>query len=282
MYFAYGDWETPVNYPVTNSSLVSAFSYLSDVQTMIILSKVLNNETNVAKYSKLYDQLATEFHATFYNPLVNGYAAGYQTANALALKLPDVVPSNLRTSVIKALTDNIVANDNHLTTGSVGTAALFPVLSDAGYHDLAMTVATQTTYPSFGFMFNNGVQNATTNWETFHALLKGVGGTDSLNRHMFDSIGAWFYRYLAGVQLNGFAEDIAVRPRLTVLLRNMEAEVHTINGPILVAWQRHTDDKAVTYDVTIPNSLHSIITFEPVQPTARCMSIVESGVLIWY
>ncbi|CAF1074317.1 unnamed protein product [Rotaria sordida] len=53
MYFAYGDWETPANYPVTNSSLVSAFSYLSDVQIMIILSKILNNQTNVAKYSKL-------------------------------------------------------------------------------------------------------------------------------------------------------------------------------------------------------------------------------------
>ncbi|CAF4310527.1 unnamed protein product, partial [Adineta steineri] len=38
MYFAYGDWETPVHYSVTNSSLVSAFSYLSDVQTMITLS----------------------------------------------------------------------------------------------------------------------------------------------------------------------------------------------------------------------------------------------------
>ncbi|CAF4338285.1 unnamed protein product, partial [Rotaria magnacalcarata] len=98
-----------------------------------------------------------------------------------ALKLPDVVPSNLRASVIKALADNIAANDNHLTTGIIGTAALFPVLSDAGYHDLAVAVATQTTYPSFGFMFNNDVQNATTNWETFHALLKGFGGTDSLN-----------------------------------------------------------------------------------------------------
>ncbi|CAF1356710.1 unnamed protein product [Rotaria sordida] len=51
MYFAYGDWETPANYPVTNSSLVSAFSYLSDVQIMIILSKILNNQTNVAKYN---------------------------------------------------------------------------------------------------------------------------------------------------------------------------------------------------------------------------------------
>jgi alpha-L-rhamnosidase len=282
MYFSYGDWEGPTHYPVTNRSLASAYSYMSDVQIMITLSKILNNQTNVVKYTQLYDQLATEFHAAFYNPQVNGYAEGYQTANALALKLPNVVPSNLRPLVIKSLVDNIAQNDNHLTTGIVGTAALFPILTEVGFHDLAVTVATQTTYPSFGFMFNNDAQNATTVWESFHALLNGSTGTDSLNHHMYNSIGAWFYRYLAGVQLNGFAEDLLIRPRLTSLLMNVDAEVHTIYGPIFVSYKQHIDDNSITYDVTIPNSLHSIITFEPIRPTARCISIEESGVLIWH
>jgi alpha-L-rhamnosidase len=282
MYFAYGDWETPVHYPVTNSSLVSAFSYLSDVQTMITLSKVLNNQTNVDKYSQLYTQLGAEFHTSFYNSAVNGYAEGYQTANALALKLPDVVPSNLRTSIIKTLVDNIVTLGNHSATGIVGTAALFSVLSDAGYHDLAVALATQTTYPSFGFMFNNDVQNATTNWETYHALIKGVGGTDSLNHHMFNSIGAWFYRYLAGIQLNGFVEELIIHPRLTSLLSHVEAEVHTIAGPVLVAWQRYPQENTVTYRITIPHSFRSLVTFEPTHATARCVSVEESDALIWH
>lgn len=282
MYFYYGDWLSPAHYPQTNNSLVSAYSYLSDVQTMITLSKILNNQTNVIKYGKLYDQLAIEFHKTFYNAPVNGYAEGYQTANALALKLPNVVPANLRASVIKSLVDNIVGNGNHLATGIVGTAALFPVLSDSGYHDLAVTVATQTTYPSFGFMFNNDVQNATTNWETFELLLNGSGATSSLNHHMFNSIGAWFYRYLAGIQLNGFVEDLVIRPRLTRLLTNIEAEVQTIIGPILVSWHRYNDENTVTYDVTIPNSLQAIVTFEPTEPMAHCISIEESGIAVWH
>ncbi len=281
MYFYYGDWETPVHYPVTNNSLVSAFSYMSDVQTMITLSKILNNQTNVEKYSQLYDQLATEFHTAFYNPAVNGYAEGYQAANALALKLPNVVPSNLRATVMKSLVDNIVNNDNHFTMGIIGVAALFPLLSESGYHDLAVTLAKQTTYPSYGFMFNNDVQNATTNWESFHSLLKGQPAQDSLNHHMFNSIGAWFYRYLAGIQLNGFVDDLIIHPRLTTLLTNVDAEVHTVYGPILVSWEQSVEEKSVIYHVTIPNSLHSIITFEPVHPTARCISIEESDVLIW-
>ena len=281
LYFYYGDWKTPVNYNWTNGSLVSAFSYMSDVQTMITLSKILNNQTNVNKYSQLYDKLATEFHESFYNSSVNGYAEGYQAANVLALKLPNVVPSNLRPIVMKSLIDNIVQNDNHFTMGIVGISALFPLLSESGQHDLAVTLATQTTYPSFGFMFNNDVQNATTNWESFHSLLEGQTARDSLNHHMLSSIGAWFYRYLAGIQLNGFSEDLTIHPRLTTLLANVEAEIHTIAGPILVSWKRLTNENVVTYDITVPKSLQSVITFEPMHPNTRCVSIEEGGVLVW-
>ena len=281
MYYFYGDWETPVNYPPTNSSLVSAFSYLSDVQTMITLSKILNNQTNVDKYTQLYNQLTEEFHTSFYNSTLNGYAGGHQTENVLALKLPNVVPSNLRPTVIKSLVDDIVKNGNHSTSGIIGCAAIYPVLSDSGYHDLAVTIATQTTYPPFGYMFNNNVQNATTIWESFHSLLPGQPAQDSLNHHMLNTIGAWFYRYLAGIQLNGFADDLTVHPRLTTLLTNIDAEVHTIFGPILVSWQQNTEDHSVIYNITVPNTLYSIITFEPISPSAHCISIEEGQTLVW-
>jgi alpha-L-rhamnosidase len=248
---------------------------------MITLSKILNNQTNVEKYSQLYDQLAEEFHISFYNSTLNGYAEGLQTANVLALKLPQVVPSNLRPTVIKSLVDNILNNSNHSTSGIIGCAALYPVLSDAGYHDLAVTIATQTTYPSFGYMFNNDIQNATTTWESFHSLLPGETAFESLNHHMFNSIGAWFYRYLAGIQLNGFVDDLIIHSRLATLLTNIDAEVHTIFGSILVSWQRNTEDHSVIYNITVPNALHSIITFEPISPSAHCISIEESQTLVW-
>jgi alpha-L-rhamnosidase len=50
----------------------------------------------------------------------------------------------------------------HLTTGLIGTKYLFPALSKVDKSDLAFSVATQTTYPSWGYMVENG---ATTLWE---------------------------------------------------------------------------------------------------------------------
>ena len=45
---------------------------------------------------------------------------------------------------------------------------------------------------------------------------------------------------------------------------------------------RYIDDNIVTYEVTIPYGLHSIITFEPITPTAHCISIEENDKLIWH
>jgi hypothetical protein len=99
---------------------------------------------------------------------------------------------------------------------------------------------------------------------------------------MFNSIGGWFYRYLAGIQLNGFDKDLIIHPRLTTLLINVEAELNTILGTIFVSWERQIDEKTVSYDITIPNSVHSIITFDPIQSSAHCMSIEESDTVIWH
>jgi hypothetical protein len=57
---------------------------------------------------------------------------------------------------------------------------------------------------------------------------------------MFNSIGSWFYRYLAGIELNGLS-TILVHPRMShdaELLKYIEAEVVTIKGRVHVKWLR--------------------------------------------
>lgn len=80
------------------------------------------------------------------------YGDAVQTCNALALDLPDVVPSSELQAVLNTLTADIMTRKNHLSTGILGTKALFPVLTKYNRPDLALAIATQTTYPSYGFM----------------------------------------------------------------------------------------------------------------------------------
>jgi len=52
------------------------------------------------EYEILYEQFAKEFHNVFFNTTSNAYADGMQAAQVLALSLPDVVPTNVRSAVV--------------------------------------------------------------------------------------------------------------------------------------------------------------------------------------
>ena len=57
------------------------------------------------------------------------------------------MPEDARGLVLRRLADRIAKDDNHLSTGFVGTPLLLPALAELGRPDLAWAIATQTTYP---------------------------------------------------------------------------------------------------------------------------------------
>ncbi len=153
-----------------NSNFVGAYGFLHNVELFINISVAVNQTVNVEKYKTLYASLATEMHSAFYNAAINGYADGGQACNVLALSLDQVVPAELRPTVLNSLIAAISATGTHLSTGILSTAAIFPLLSSSGRHDLALQLATQTTYPGYGFEFTNPYENATTLWERYDRL----------------------------------------------------------------------------------------------------------------
>lgn len=129
------------------------------------MSQVLGNTSDTAIDSALYQQLTEEFHRVFFNNATNTYADDMQAAQILTLALPGVVPANLRGVVVDNLVTDISKQGNHVSTGIVSNAQVYRVLSDNGHHDLALQLVTSITYPSYGYMFNNSYENATTVWE---------------------------------------------------------------------------------------------------------------------
>jgi alpha-L-rhamnosidase len=78
-----------------------------------------------------------------------------------------------------------------------------------GHHDMALELISSTTYPSYGYMFNNPYDNATTLWELWNTPLAGPG-MNSRNHIMFGSVGGWFYSYLADIDVS--SNTITIRP----------------------------------------------------------------------
>ena len=120
-----------------------------------------------------------------------------QATQAMGLGSPGVVPENLRAAVVDYLSTNISRTDNHATIGIVSTSQLCPVLSDNGHHHLALELISSISYSSYGYMFNNLYENATTLWQLFNAPSTGL--SSSRNDIMYGSVGAWFYSHLAGI-----------------------------------------------------------------------------------
>jgi alpha-L-rhamnosidase len=284
--YHYGDWVPPPPQPMTNVYLIASFAFLHDVSLIINMSQVIGFTNDTQSYTTFYQQLANEFHQVFFTPSSNYYADGMQAAQILALALPNVVPANVRDAVLTHLIQDISSKGNHSSTGIVSTAQLYPLLSDNGQHNLAVQLVTTTTYPSYGYMFNNPYENATTMWELWDAPMEGPG-MNSRNHHMFASIGAWFYSHLAGIDFQ--SDLILIRPRMLSedkkhLLNKIDCQLSTLYGIVHVTYTRDERDtfaNSILLRVTVPPNAKAKVTFEPLFPGARCVTLTESNQVIW-
>src|SRR5947208_4260759 len=150
-YSYYGDW---VFVERTPGEFVSDAYYSYDAQILSKIAEILGKSSDAETYSQLLGPIKEAFNRKFLNAGAGNYANGTQTASAMALYL-DLVPKDHRGAVASNLANDIVyTHDTHLTTGFIGVKYLMPALTMIGRSDLAYDLATQTTYPSWGYMAN--------------------------------------------------------------------------------------------------------------------------------
>jgi len=241
----YGDW---VAIEKTPGDLVSSFYYYYDVLILTKMAEALGYDAEIKTYLGLAEKIKMAIHKNYYDSETQSYANGTQTANLLPLYL-DIVPEEQRGSVFGDLREDILyKNNTHLTTGIIGTKYLMEVLTKFNASALAYDLATQTSYPSWGYMIANG---ATTLWELWQH--KTGPSMNSHNHPMFGSIGSWLYKSLVGIDQKeesvGF-RDILIQPQMVRDLRYVTGAIHSPRGTIHCAWTRSA--RSISLDVTIP------------------------------
>ncbi len=267
----YGDW---VAIEQTPGELVSAAYYFYDVDVLGKIADALGKTDDAQSYSKLADEIKEAFNREFYDAKTGNYANGTQTANTMALYL-GLAPKERAGRAMSNLTRDIVyRHDTHVTTGFIGVKYLFPLLTRAGRSDLAYELATQTTYPSWGYMIANG---ATTLWELWQN--KTGPSMNSHNHPMFGSVGAWFYQALGGINAAtpGYGK-IRIEPQMARDLDWASASVQTVRGTVACSWRRSPG--TVSVDVTIPvNSTASVALPKPEEATE--LRVREGERVVW-
>jgi len=271
----FGDWCPPgqVKPLDTSGELVSTWCQYHGTLLLSKIEKILGKDSESLRTAEHADRIMEAFNGEFLGE--TSYDQGSQTSNLLPLWL-DMPPDDTREKVLDHLIEDIVVtHDGHLSTGIIGTRYLLDTLTKHGRTDLAYQIATKTTYPSWGYMIREG---ATTLWERWEYLASE--GMNSHNHIMFGSVDAWFYRVLAGINVDEDApgyERVIFKPYPVDDLDHASASVETMRGTVSSSWKKN--GKKLLCEVTIPTNSSGILHL-PI-PAESDPVIREGGETVW-
>lgn len=254
---SYGDWCMP---PVTieagrgksadkkyPSELISTAYYYHFTQLMMQFSKISGNEGDYKDYEALGDKIKAAFNLKFYNEK-GFYGNNNLTDNIIPLYF-GMVPEKHIDQVFKNIVYTVeVTNKGHLSNGLVGVQWLMRCLNDYGRPDLAYTIATQKTYPSWGYMIDNG---ATTIWELWNGNTADPKMNSQNHVMMLGDLLIWYYENLAGIKAESQAfKKISMKPEMIAGLDHVNASYQSAYGLIKSDYTKNTDK--FTWKVSIP------------------------------
>lgn len=256
-----GDWAPAKT--KTPEKVTSTGYYYCDALVVSEIAKLLGHSDDAKRYADLAGSIKDAFNREFFDPQTGQYAGGTQTAMSCAL-YHGLVETEHRERVLNNLIKSIRENDGHLDAGILGTKYLLNALTENGRADVAYTIASQTTYPSWGHWIARG---ATTLWEQWD-------GSGSRNHIMFGDISAWFYKALAGINPDPAAagfKRIVIRPHPVGDIKWARAEHNSMYGKIESAW--HRKGRKFTLEATIPVNTTATVYV----PTDNAGTVTESG-----
>lgn len=261
---SYGDWCLPPltieagkgksadkKYP---SELISTAYYYHFMQLMMAFSKVSGNDNDYKEFEELAAQIKGAFHQKFYNEK-GYYASNALTDNIIPLYF-GMVPKDKAEEVFKHIVYTVeVTNKGHLSNGLVGVQWLMRCLNDYGRPDLAYTIATQKSYPGWGYMIENG---ATTIWELWNGNTADPKMNSQNHVMMLGDLLIWYYENLAGIKAASPAfERIKMKPELISGLNSINACYHSVYGDIKSSYTRTPGQ--FKWNITIPVNTTAVV-----------------------
>jgi len=230
------DWCSPETGPwggdAPDDHRVSGTAYLFQMLTVMArIARVLSLIDDAVGFESAADSVRRAFNNAFFDGVVyrgEGDEGYRQTHNILALAF-GLVPDAARQGVVNGLVADIRARGDHLNTGVLGTKYLLPTLTRHGHADLALRVATQTTFPSWGLWIERG---STTLWEHWKEESR------SRAHYMFGTYDDWFFQHVLGVSpVEPGYRRLRIAPVSLTALSAAEGTVPTPYGPVEVDWR---------------------------------------------
>ncbi len=271
----YGDWCVPPESlelihskdpsRKTDGDLIATAYYLKVLQLMHRFANLQGLKADAAEWEELEHRMKDAFNARFLHvkegtspvpghalyPDSIFYGNNTVTANILPLAF-GLVPKNLIDAVAQnAVTSIITTHKGHISTGVIGVQWLLRELSRRGHADVAYLLATNQTYPSWGYMVEKG---ATTIWELWNGDTANPEMNSGNHVMLLGDLLPWCFNNLAGIRADRWKsgyKHIVFQPAFEIQeLSNVDASYTSIYGKITSRWTKTPTH--LEWDIELP------------------------------
>ena len=275
----YGDWCMPPESlelihsgdpaRITDATVISTPFYCYLCGKMAKFAEVLGFDDDVAFFKQEITTSTVAFNDKYFNRVTGVYANNTVTANILPLWF-GMVPKGLEDKVLNSIVDK-TENEcgGHVSTGVVGIQQLMRCLTEYGRGDLAFKIASNDTYPSWGYMVRNG---ATTIWELWNGNTADPAMNSGNHVMLLGDLILWEYEYLGGIRaLEPGYSKIQLKPYPIEGLDYVNCTYNSVSGRIESQWKRKGNH--FEWHFTIPANT----TAEVCLPTANGYEVKTYG-----
>jgi alpha-L-rhamnosidase len=278
---SYGDWCVPPEDPAlihsndpkrkTDKALLATAYFYEDARLMAGYATHLRKSDEAQHFTQLAETLKTAFNDRFLNAQDGQYDNGSQTSCVLPLAF-DLAPEAERERILQHLLAQIEnESKGHIGTGLIGGQWLMRALSDNGRPDVAYQIASQRTYPSWGYMVEKG---ATTIWELWNGDTADPAMNSGNHVMLVGDLGIWLFENLAGIKPDpaqpGF-KHIVMRPEPVGHLRFVRATHRSPYGFIASEWKKAP--KRFSWNIVVPLNTTATVYV----PARSAEAVKESG-----
>ena len=278
---SYGDWCVPPESPKlihsqdsmrnTDPQLIATAYYYYFMNLMQCFASLTGHNEDIAGYAAEAAKVKAVFNKKFYHPSTAQYGNNTVTANLLPIAF-HLVPASDSEKVFQNIVNNIlVQNNGHISTGVIGTQWLMRWLTLYGRGDIAYRLASNTTYPSWGYMVKNG---ATTIWELWNGNTADPAMNSQNHVMLLGDLLIWMYEDLGGIQSDatevGF-KKIIMKPAFVKELTYVNASHDSPYGKIESNWKR--EGESISWNVTVPSNTTAVLHM----PTTSADAVKEGG-----
>ncbi len=182
-------------------------------------AKILGKDS--ASYEKLAENIKTQFREKY---VKNGKMNGGHITEFLLAAWAGFLSKEEAKDAAKTASEMIKADGLAFTFGAHGLRTAFDVLSENGYAQTVYNVLVNENVLGYAYNIKQGYNTVPErfDWEK--------DGVFSLNHHFFATAASWFYKWVAGIKVQGLnCKSIEISPVLLSDIKSFKANLRGIS-----------------------------------------------------